>query len=124
MFRVSITIGMDIVPIFKPVVFIESHVWKVINGIRFRQLFRFIQARTSEDFMSDMTRSYLKIKIFGRNQGASENQPAGILKYVEDLKRGCNAEFGRKDFFEIASNLMAKKAASGNLDLYVLIDRR
>ena len=28
----------------------------------------------------------------------------GILKYVEDLKRGTNAEVGPKDYFEIASN--------------------
>jgi hypothetical protein len=34
----------------------------------------------------------------------AENQPAGILKYVEDLRRGLNADIGRKDFFEMASN--------------------
>gem|GEM_PF-257418 len=28
-----------------------------------------------------------------------------ILKYVEDLKRGANAEVGPKDYFEIASNI-------------------
>ena len=28
-----------------------------------------------------------------------------ILRYVEDLKRGSNAEVGPKDYFEIASNL-------------------
>jgi hypothetical protein len=27
-----------------------------------------------------------------------------ILKYVEDLKRGANAEIGPKDYFEIASS--------------------
>jgi hypothetical protein len=27
--------------------------------------------------------------------------PAGILKYVEDLRRGLNADIGRKDFFEM-----------------------
>jgi hypothetical protein len=32
-----------------------------------------------------------------------------MLKYVEDLKRGSNAEFGPKDYFEIAS----KKKAAG-----------
>ena len=53
---------------------------------------------------SQIYRSYLKIRIFGRNQGATENQPAGIHKYVEDLRRGRNAEFGRKDFFEMGSN--------------------
>ncbi|PLX53554.1 MAG: hypothetical protein C0611_04565, partial [Desulfobacteraceae bacterium] len=32
---------------------------------------------------------------------------AGILKYVEDLKRGSNAEVGPKDYFEIASKNFA-----------------
>ena len=35
-------------------------------------------------------------------------QPAGILKYVEDLKRGPNTEIGPKDFFEIASINLVK----------------
>jgi CheY-like chemotaxis protein len=35
-----------------------------------------------------------------QGQGGSEFQSAGILKYVEDLKRGPNAEFDSKDFFE------------------------
>jgi len=48
-------------------------------------------------------RSYLKIRIFDRDQGEAENQPAGILKYVEDLIRGLNADIGRKDFFETTS---------------------
>jgi hypothetical protein len=30
-----------------------------------------------------------------------------ILEYVEDLRRGLNADIGRKDFFEMASNLIA-----------------
>jgi hypothetical protein len=37
-------------------------------------------------------RSCLKIRIFGRDQGEAEDQPAGILKYVEDLRRGLNAD--------------------------------
>jgi hypothetical protein len=37
-------------------------------------------------------------------QGGTALQPAGILKYVEDLKRGPNTEIGPKDFFEIASS--------------------
>ena len=49
-------------------------------------------------------RSHLKIRIFGRDQGEAENQPAGILQYVEDLRRGLNADIGRKDFFEMASS--------------------
>ncbi|MEJ2656823.1 MAG: hypothetical protein P8012_06455 [Desulfobacterales bacterium] len=37
----------------------------------------------------------------------AEDQLAGILKYVEDLRRGLNADIGRKDFFEMASSLSA-----------------
>ena len=59
------------------------------------------------------TRSYLKIRIFGRDQGEAETQSGpfvnGIFdthtqKYVEDLRQGLNAEIGRKNFFEMASN--------------------
>ena len=49
-------------------------------------------------------RSNLKIGIFGRDQDEAEDQPGGILKYVEDLRRGLNADIGRKDFFEMASS--------------------
>ena len=38
-----------------------------------------------------------------QDQGGPEFQPAGILKYVEDLQRGPNAEVGPIDIFEIAS---------------------
>jgi hypothetical protein len=55
-------------------------------------------------FPGHNTRSHLKIRILVQNQGGAEFQPAGILMYVEDLKRGPNIEFGPKDFFEIASN--------------------
>jgi hypothetical protein len=48
--------------------------------------------------------SHLKKRILVQDQGGAEFQPAGILKYVEDLKRGTNAEVGPKDFFEIAYN--------------------
>jgi hypothetical protein len=51
----------------------------------------------------DSIRRYFKIRIFGRDQDEAEDQPTGILKYVEDLRRGLNADIGRKDFFEIAS---------------------
>jgi len=38
--------------------------------------------------------------------GAPKEVPLGyILKYVEDLRRGHNADIGQKDFFEIASIL-------------------
>jgi hypothetical protein len=40
-----------------------------------------------------------------QGQGGTEFQPAGILKYVEDLKPGPNTEIGQKDFFEIASSV-------------------
>jgi hypothetical protein len=50
-------------------------------------------------------RSFLKIRIFVRNQGETKTQPAGILKYVEDLRRGLNTDIGRKGFFEMASNI-------------------
>ena len=50
------------------------------------------------------TRSHLKKRILVQDQGGVEFQPAGILKYVEDLKRGANTEIGPKDFFEIASS--------------------
>jgi hypothetical protein len=50
-----------------------------------------------------ITRSHLKNRIFAQGQGRTEFQPAGILKYVEDLKRGPNTDIGQKDFFEMAS---------------------
>jgi len=50
------------------------------------------------------TGSYLKNRIFVQGQGGAEFQPAGILKYVEELKRGSNTDIGPKDFFEIASS--------------------
>jgi hypothetical protein len=55
-----------------------------------------------------VTRSHLKNRILAQGQGRTEFQPAGILKYVEDLKRGPNTEIGEKDFFEIASILNIK----------------
>jgi hypothetical protein len=48
------------------------------------------------------SRSHLKDRILVQGQGGSRFQPAGILKYVEDLKRGPNAEIGLIDIFEIA----------------------
>ena len=49
---------------------------------------------------------WLKIHAQARRgrHGGDEFQPAGILWYVEDLKRGTNTEIGPKDFFEIAFN--------------------
>ena len=39
-----------------------------------------------------------------QGQGGAEIQPAGILKYSEELKRGPNSDIGPKDIFEIASS--------------------
>src|SRR5210317_1098643 len=67
-------------------------------------------------------RSHLKIKILVQDpplktsgikkRGRVLTRPVcwtgsstGILKYVEDLKRGANAEVGPKDYFEMASNM-------------------
>ena len=67
-------------------------------------------------------RSYLKIKILVQDpplkpsgikrRGRVLTRPVKIpgsstriLKYVEDLKRGSNAEVGPKDYFEIASKI-------------------
>jgi hypothetical protein len=49
------------------------------------------------------TRSHLKNRILVQDQGGAEFQPAGILKYSEELNRGPNTEVGPKDFFEVAS---------------------
>jgi hypothetical protein len=44
-------------------------------------------------------------RLAGQEREA-ENLSADILKYVEDLRRGLNADIGRKDFFEMASNIL------------------
>ena len=66
------------------------------------------------------TRSHLKKKILVQDQGGSELQPAGILKYVEDLKRGPNAEIGPKDFFEIASKPLQQTVPKNTIGSYGL----
>jgi hypothetical protein len=38
----------------------------------------------------------------GQNQGGYDFQTADILKYFEDLEIESNAEFGPKDYFEMA----------------------
>ncbi len=55
--------------------------------------------------------SHLKIRMFVRDQGEAEDQPAGILKHVEDLRRGLNADIGQKDFFEMASKISMTRYA-------------
>ncbi len=46
--------------------------------------------------------SYLKIKILGQDQGGFDFRIADILKYFENLEIEFNAEFGPKDYFEMA----------------------
>jgi hypothetical protein len=53
-------------------------------------------------FRSD-NRSHLKNRILVQGPGESEIQPAGILNYSEELKRGPNTGIGPKDIFEMAS---------------------
>ena len=50
-----------------------------------------------------LTRSHLKKRILVKYRGGAKLQPAGILLYFQELKRGTNKEIGPKDFFEIAS---------------------
>jgi hypothetical protein len=50
-----------------------------------------------------------------QSQGGTELQPADILKYFEELKRGSNTEFGTKDIFEMASKYSVLREAG--LDL-------
>ena len=40
-----------------------------------------------------------------QSQGGTEFQPADILKYFEELKRGPNTEIGTKDIFEMAYSI-------------------
>jgi hypothetical protein len=63
-----------------------------------------------------MSISYLKIRIFVRDQGKTETQPAGILQYVEDLRRRFNTDIGRKDFFEMASSVPDYPVLTKNID--------
>jgi len=51
-------------------------------------------------------RTYLKNRILVQNRGGAEFITAGILLYVEDLKRGTNKDIGTKDIFEIGSNYL------------------
>jgi hypothetical protein len=54
-------------------------------------------------------RSHLKNRILVQDRGGAEFQTAGILLYVEDLKRGTNKDIGPKDIFEIASSFWLKR---------------
>jgi hypothetical protein len=46
----------------------------------------------------NIIRTYFKKIILAQVQGGSEFQTAGILKYVEDLKRGPTQKLGQKTF--------------------------
>ena len=72
--------------------------------------------------MNRICRSHLKNRILVQGQGGAEVQPAGILKYSEELKRGPNTEIGPKDFFEIASNKREGFNAVGHF--YYPVSRR
>ena len=63
------------------------------------------------------SRSHLKKRVLAQVQGGPELQPAGILKYSEELKQGTNTEIGLKNFFEIASSIFccSDKAASNSM---------
>jgi 5'-phosphate synthase pdxT subunit len=55
--------------------------------------------------MAKEIRSHLKNRILAQGRGGAEFQPAGILQYFEDLKRGTNKEIGPKGIFEVASGM-------------------
>ena len=63
------------------------------------------------------TTSYLKIKILGQNQGGFDFQTADILKYFEDLEIESNAEFGPKDYFEMACTCIPGVKIFARLDI-------
>ena len=71
-----------------------------------------------------LTRSHLKNRILVQDQGGAEFQPADILQYFEELKRGPNAEVGPKDIFEIASynfRCYLQRNIYQNLSMLVLV---
>jgi hypothetical protein len=51
-----------------------------------------------------LIRTHLKNRILVQDRGGAEFKTAGILLYVEDLKRGANKDIGPKDIFEMGSN--------------------
>ena len=66
-------------------------------------------------------RSHLKKRILGQNRGGREDQTGGILQYFEDLSRAPNKEFGPKNFFEIASNMLDIVTAMQSADKVINI---
>jgi hypothetical protein len=66
-----------------------------------------------------LIRNLCKTPLLVQGQGGADVQPAGILKYSEELKRGPNTEIGPKDFFEIAySELATVVVAKSNIYLF------
>ena len=49
-------------------------------------------------------RNPLKMRILVQDQGGAKSQPAGILLYFEELRRGPNTDIGPKDHFDKASH--------------------
>ena len=60
--------------------------------------------------------------ILVQDQGGSEFQAAGILKYAEDLKRGPNTDIGAIDLFEMAYRSPRGKRGSSS-DAYAFVGR-
>jgi hypothetical protein len=60
---------------------------------------KFLEAISKLGFSFEISRR----RSAGQEREA-EDQPTGILRYVEDLRRGLNADIRLKDFFEMASN--------------------
>jgi DNA helicase-2/ATP-dependent DNA helicase PcrA len=58
---------------------------------------------------ADFYRSHLKNRILVQDRGGAEFRTAGILEYVEDLKRGANKDIGIKDIFEMASSQLSDR---------------
>jgi hypothetical protein len=59
-----------------------------------------------QNLLEAISRLGFSFEISRRRAGQereAEDQPTGILKYVEDLRRRLNADIGQKDFFEMAS---------------------
>ncbi len=65
----------------------------------------FLQFANRYFFKTIISRSHLKNRILAQGQGRTEFQPAAILKYFEELKRGLNTKIGTKDLFEVASDI-------------------
>jgi hypothetical protein len=61
-------------------------------------------------------RIHLKNRILVQDRGGAEFETAGILLYVEDLKRGTNKDIGPKDIFEMGSNKFRCCPAQAKID--------